>query len=84
MAKGFITLPVGYQRVDAEPLTNDQVFQSLEEAQAFANGTSDKGNIAYAGQVISVLMGGTMKCCVIQSDKSISVMDSDKSWETWE
>lgn len=84
MAKGFITLPVGYQRVDAEPLTNDQVFQSLEEAQAFANGTSDKGDIAYPGQVISVLIGGIMKCCVIQPDRSIFVIDSNLSWETWE
>lgn len=71
MAKGYITLPVGYQRVDNLPLLNDQVFASLAEAQNYLAGTSALGNIAYAGQILAVTEGDTPTVYVVKPDMSL-------------
>lgn len=64
--KGYVTIPVGYKRVDGEPLELNTVFSTLELASEYA--TSDP--TAYAGQLISVL-GDVVKLYIIQEDKSL-------------
>lgn len=71
MAKGYITLPVGYQRVDNLPLLNDQVFATLVAAQEYVAGTSALGNIAYAGQILAVTEGDTPTVYVVKPDMSL-------------
>lgn len=67
MAKSFITLPVGYQRVDNQPLVLDQLFSSLEEATNFA-----KTDVtAYVGQIFSVVEGQSVDLYIIKADKTI-------------
>lgn len=67
MAKSFITLPVGYQRVDNQPLTVDQLFDSLDKATKFA-----KTDVtAYVGQIFSVVEGGSVDLYIIKADKTI-------------
>lgn len=64
--KGYVTIPVGYKRVDGEPLELNTVFSTIESAVEYA--TSDP--TAYVGQIISVV---TDKADVyaIQTDKSL-------------
>lgn len=64
--KGYVTIPVGYKRVDGEPLELNTVFSTLELASEYA--TSDP--TAYTGQLISVL-GDVVKLYIIQEDKSL-------------
>lgn len=67
MAKAFITLPVGYQRVDNQPLIIDQLFDSLEKATNFA-----KNDVtAYVGQIFSVVEGSSVDLYIIKADKTI-------------
>lgn len=65
-----ISVPKGYQRLDAFALDATSVFATLSELQTYAatNGT------AYAGQVCSV--SGTGKVYVLQSDKSLLELSS--------
>jgi hypothetical protein len=65
-----ISVPKGYQRLDAFALDATSVFATLAELQTYAatNGT------AYAGQVCSV--SGTAKVYVLQSDKSLLELSS--------
>lgn len=72
MAKGYITLPVGYQRVDNLPLLNDQVFATLVAAQEYVAGTSALGNIVYTGQIITVTEGDTPTVYVVKADKTLA------------
>lgn len=60
-----ISVPKGYQRLDAFPLDATSVFGTLTELETYAatNGT------AYVGQLCAV--SGTGKVYVIQSDKSL-------------
>lgn len=67
MAKSFITLPVGYQRIDDQPLIIDQLFDSLEKATNFA-----KTDVtAYVGQIFSVVEGDSVELYIIKTDKTI-------------
>ena len=79
MAKGYITLPVGYQRVDNLPLLNDQVFATLAAAQEYVAGTSALGSIAYAGQILAVTEGDTPTVYVVKPDKSLSPIAGGES-----
>ncbi len=65
-----ISVPKGYQRLDAFALDATSTFATLAELQSYAasNGT------AYAGQVCSV--SGTGKVYVLQSDKSLLELSS--------
>lgn len=65
-----ISVPKGYQRLDAFALDATSVFATLAELQTYAasNGT------AYAGQVCSV--SSTGKVYVLQSDKSLLELSS--------
>ena len=54
-ALAVISLPKSYQRSRQIPLDPTQVFASYEDAQAYASGTSRYGDIAYVGQVVSVV-----------------------------
>jgi hypothetical protein len=65
-----ISVPKGYQRLDAFALDATSVFATLAELQTYAasNGT------AYAGQVCSV--SGTGKVYVLQSDLSLLELSS--------
>ena len=53
-ALSVISLPKSYQRSRQIPLDPTNVFASFEDAQSYANGTSEYGDIAYVGQVLSV------------------------------
>lgn len=64
--KAYITLPVGYTRVDNGPLLEDQVFNSIEDATAFANGPT-----SYIGQIFSVIVDGKPIIYMIGSNKAI-------------
>lgn len=57
MAKSYVSLPVGYYRVDAEPLEKNTKFETYTEANAYA--TTDP--TAYAGQIISVKQDGNLR-----------------------
>ena len=73
MAKGYITLPIGFQRVDRMPFRNDEVFDTLEAAQQYAAGTSKLGKIAYPTQVVSVKeTGDNFGCYMINADMTLS------------
>ena len=61
MAKDFVTLPIGYKRVDNQPLMSDQVFTELSLAQKFAKA---------AGQKTTTLWLGGLKL-VVDCDKAI-------------
>jgi hypothetical protein len=50
MSKGYVTIPVGYSRVDGEPLELNTVFRTLEDANKYA-----ASDLSYAGQVIAVV-----------------------------
>lgn len=54
-ALSVISLPKSYQRSRQIPLDPTNVFASFEDAQSYANGTSEYGDIAYVGQVLSVV-----------------------------
>lgn len=71
MAKGYLSVPIGFQRVDREPFLSDEKFDSMDAAEDYVNGTSPQGDIAYGGKMITVLMDGKYVPCVIQPDKSI-------------
>lgn len=76
MAKNFIDMMVGYKRLDPYPLTNDQVFASLDEAKTFAAGAT-----SYVGQTFSVIIDGEPIVHVVKSDKSIEPAGSaEKVW----
>lgn len=67
MAKGLVTLPIGFKRVDAEPLEADRLFVGIESARTYA--TTDP--TAYPGLIISVLEGNSTNVYVIGQDKSL-------------
>lgn len=50
-----ISLPKAYQRADQIPLDPSTIFASYNDALDYANGTSEYGDIAYAGQILSVI-----------------------------
>lgn len=54
-ALAVISLPKSYQRSRQIPLDPTQVFASYEDAEAYARGTSRFGDIAFAGQLVSVI-----------------------------
>lgn len=71
MAKSFVSLPVGYYRVDAEPLEKNTKFASFAEANAYA--TTDP--TAYAGQVLSVLQDGVYSLYMIQETGGVKRLE---------
>lgn len=84
MAKGYVTIPVGYKRMDAEPLLDDEVFESIGEAETFASGTT-----AYGGKIISVLVDGLYRPYLCQPDGTLTPVAAEGGqaggcWDTWE
>ncbi len=49
-----ISLPKAYQRADQIPIDPSTIFASLADAQEYVDGESVYGDIAYAGQIVSV------------------------------
>lgn len=50
-----ISLPKAYQRADQIPLDPSTIFASYADAEEYASGESSYGDIAYAGQILSVI-----------------------------
>ena len=50
-----ISLPKAYQRADQIPIDPTTIFASYQDALEYVSGESDYGNIAYAGQILSVI-----------------------------
>lgn len=71
MAKSYVSLPVGYYRVDAEPLEKNTKFETYAEANAYA--TTDP--TAYAGQVISVKQDGSFSLYMIQETDGVKRLE---------
>lgn len=85
--QAFVTLPIGFQRINAEPFNNDQVFDSLEAAEAYAKGISSLGPIAYPGQSVTVKVNDKRLVYVIQDDHTLSPAVQEQkefTWDTWE
>jgi hypothetical protein len=80
-ALSVISLPKSYQRSRKIPLDPTEIFTSYEDAQAYANGTSRFGDIAYVGQVLSVISSGDSAVTVykIEVDGSLSEIGSSSS-----
>lgn len=70
--KGYVTIPVGYKRVDNLPLVLDQLFTSLSDAQNYAQ----TDPTAYVGQIFSVIEGDTVTAYIIKNDKSLAEIGS--------
>ena len=70
MAKDFVTLPIGYKRVDNQPLMSDQVFTELSLAQKFAKDDPT----AYVGQILSVVTNEGSTVYFIDSNKTLIPM----------
>lgn len=66
-------LPKGYQRLDAFPLDETEIYETLALATTYATSPS-----AYAGQVISVVddTGNTSKAYIIYPDLTLSEIGS--------
>lgn len=77
MAKGYNTVPFGFERMDAEPFLKNELFASLEEAQAYAT----TNPTAYAGQRISVVSDGKAEDYTIQPDKSLKLSGGSIEWQ---
>ena len=68
MAKAYVSLPVGYYRVDNEPLERDTRFTSYADALAYAT-TSPA---VYTGQLLLVKEdSGAWSLYQVQEDKSL-------------
>lgn len=82
MAKGQITLPIGFKRVDAEPLEVNVLFTSLEAAQSYAS----TDPTSYAGQALYVANSDdqTVKAYLVNFEKSLinigEVPEVDLDW----
>lgn len=63
----FASMPLQYKRLYNGPLDQDSVFESLEEAQAYAEGPT-----SYPGQIIGVKVGEERKMYIINDDSSLS------------
>lgn len=74
-ALAVISLPKSYQRSRQIPLDPTDVFASFEDAQAYANGTSRFGDIAYVGQVLSVVTSGDSAVTVYKIDIDGSLVE---------
>lgn len=68
-----ISLPKAYQRADQIPLDPTFVFASLADAQEYVEGESTYGDIAYAGQILSVAdsVSGGVKVYKVETDGSL-------------
>lgn len=77
MAKGFNTVPFGFERMDAEPFLKNEVFTSLEEAQSYAT----TNPTAYAGQRVSVVTAEKSEDYTIQPDKSLKPSGGSIEWQ---
>lgn len=77
MAKGFNTVPFGFERMDAEPFLKNEVFTSIEDAQSYAT----ENPTAYAGQHISVVSDGKAEDYTIQPDKSLKSTGGSIEWQ---
>lgn len=63
-----ISLPKAYQRADQIPLDPSTIFVSYNDAVAYASGESGYGDIAYAGQILSVIDSSNGKVDVYKID----------------
>jgi len=61
MVKGYVTIPVGYKRVDNLPILSDQLFNSKSDANTYVK--SDP--TAYVGQIFSVIDAGTITAYIV-------------------
>lgn len=77
-ALSVISLPKSYQRSRQIPLDPTNIFASYADALAYANGTSEYGDIAYAGQIISVVTSADSAVTVykILSDSTLEEIGS--------
>lgn len=50
-----ISLPKAYQRADQIPMDPTTIFASYQDAVDYVSGASEYGNVAYAGQILSVI-----------------------------
>lgn len=68
-------VPKGYQRMGAFPLDGSTVFTTLAELTTYAstNGT------AYVGQICSVVAAGVVTVYKINTDLSVTAIDSGAS-----
>lgn len=84
MAKGLVTLPIGFKRVDAEPLEANVLFTTLESAQSYAS----TDPTAYPGQALFVANASdqTVKAYLVKFDKSLAnigeASEVDLDWST--
>lgn len=63
----FASMPLQYKRLYNGPLDQDSVFESLEDAQAYAEGPT-----SYPGQIIGVKVDGVRKMYIINDDSTLS------------
>lgn len=76
MAKGYNTVPFGFERVDNEPFLKNELFTSYEEASSYAS----TNPTAYAGQHVSVVEDGAAKSYIIQPDKTLKEAAGSIEW----
>lgn len=67
MAKGLVTLPIGFKRVDSEPLEADRLFVGIDSATTYAS----TDPTAYPGLIISVIEGNKTNVYVIGQEKQL-------------
>lgn len=66
--KGYSTIPIGFKRVDNQPLEANTRFESLEAAQDYVS----NNRTAYSGQIISVIRNNKSYAYLIQPDMSMT------------
>lgn len=61
------SMPIQYKRMYKGPLDQDDVFESLEQAEEYA-----KGPTAYAGHIIGVLVEGQRRSYIVNDDGTLT------------
>ncbi|MGL5751238.1 MAG: hypothetical protein ACRCXT_11960 [Paraclostridium sp.] len=72
------SMPLQYKRLYKGPLDSDSIFESLEAAEAYAQGPT-----AYATQIIGVMDNGVEKVFIITQEGTLKplVLDGDVNME---
>ena len=71
-----------FQRTGAFPLDRSNLFESLADAQLYAQGGADKtglGGTSYVGQMIVVYENDVVTAYIINADRSLKAMASTAS-----
>lgn len=61
------SMPIQYKRMYKGSLDQDDIFESLEQAEEYA-----KGPTAYPGHIISALDGGKVKSYIVNDDNTLT------------